>query len=205
MQLEKELHNLFANKNSRREWFELHEEDLLLLKIDYGFNFHIPINSIKDSDIKNKHILKEIKEIRIDNSKIDYFKSYFEELFSCNIKDNNTIKRCCSKFHTDIIKESIDSLYNQGCSGSKAYDLLYKVCANIKESKENPGNYFAKVVKAIFYKQYNSVMSLDDFDYVSSSFNSNIDVNVAIKEINSKKFYLNYNEFWDLLTIKYIA
>lgn len=202
--LEKELHNLFSNKNSRREWFELHEEDLLCLKIDYGFNFLIPINSIKDSEIKNKHVLNEIKEIRIDNSKIDYFKSYFEELFSCIIKDNNTIKRCCSKFDTDIIKESIDSLYSQGNNGSKSYNLLYKVCVNIKESRDNPGAYFSKVVKAVLYKQYNYIMSVSEMDYLSENFLKENDVNEAIKTINSRKFYLDVSEFWDLIYSKYV-
>lgn len=204
LSIEKELHNLFANKNSRREWFELHEEDLLHLKIEYGFNFLIPINSIKDTTVKNQHVLNEIKEIRIDNSKIDYFKSYFEQLFNCEINNNKTIKRCCLKFDTDEIKEAIDSLYNQGNDGSKAYDLLFKVCSNIKESKDNPAGYFCKVVRAILHKQYNSVMHEEDIKYIQKAYNINNDVNEAIREINSKKFYLNLNEFWDLLNTKYI-
>jgi len=204
LKMEKELHNLFANKNSRREWFELHEEDLLQLKIEYGFNFLIPINSIKDDCLKNKHVLNEIKEIRIDNSKLDYFKSYFEELFNCTIKDNKTMKRCCLKFDVPTIKESIDNLYNQGNDANKTYSLLYKVCSNIKESKENPGAYFCKVVKAILYKQYDSIIEECDYDYISNNYKEEIDVNLAIKDINSKKFYLDYNSFWDLINNKYL-
>src|SRR5690606_7065238 len=104
LETEKELHNLFSNKNSKRAWFELHEEDLLTLKINYGFNFLLPINSIKNNDVKNSHILNEIKEVRIDNNKIDYFVSYFEDLFCCTINDLKSIKRCCNKFDTEIIK-----------------------------------------------------------------------------------------------------
>lgn len=203
-EVEKELHNLFANKNSRREWFELHQEDLLTLKIDYGFNFLIPINSIKDSDVKNSHVLNEIKEIRIDNSKIDYFKSYFEELFEVNIISNKNIKKCCIKFDTDIIKESIDNLYDQGNDGDKSYKLLYKVCSNILESKENPGKYFCKVVKAILYKQYNASINENDIDYINNNYNIDVDVNEAIKDINSKKFYLSFDGFWDLINNKYL-
>src|SRR5690606_34101640 len=152
------------NKNSRREWFELHEEDLINLKINYGFNFLIPINSIRNTKIENEHILNEIKEIRIDNSKIDYFKSYFEQIFNCTINDATQIKRCCNKFSTEIIKESIDNLFDQSNTSQNAYNLLYKVCSNILESKENPGKYFAKVVKAIIHKQYHRSPTEDDID-----------------------------------------
>lgn len=204
VEIEKELHKLFANKNSRREWFELHEEDLLHLKINYGFNFLISINSIENSEIKNKHILNEIKEIRIDNSKIDYFKTYFEELFDCKINDITQIKKCCNKFDTEIIKTAIDNLYNQSNEANKSYNLIYKVCSNILESKENPGRYFSKIVKAIIFKQYNRHAPEDEIKYIENCFNKSCDINEAIKTINSRKFYLNYYEFWDLLEDKYI-
>ena len=202
--LEKKLHSLFANKNSNREWFELNEDDLIILKIDYGFNFLIPINSIKNNNIKNKTVLNEIKEVRIDNSKIDYFISYFENLFSCNIVDKKTIKRCCNKFETLVIKESIDSLYNQGNEASKSYEILYKVCSNIEESKLNPEKYFCKIVKAILYKQYRTTMSNNDIEYIEGNFNTSVDINEAVKTLNSKKFYLDEDEFWTLITSKYI-
>lgn len=202
--LEKELHQLFSNKNSRREWFELHEEDLLHLKIEYGFNFLIPIKTIKNSSIKNEYILNEMKEIRIDNNKIDYFVSYFEELFGCIINDKKIIKRCCNKFDTEIIKKAIDNLFNQNKESNESYSLLYKVCSNIQESILSPEKYFVKVIKAICYKHYNWVIGEDNVNYLKDNYNHKLDVNEVIKEVNSKKYYLDEDEFWEYINNNYL-
>lgn len=200
LQIEKELHGYFSNKNSKREWFELNEDDLIHLKVHYGFSFKIPINNIDNNTSVNSYILDEVKSIRIDNTKIDYFVSYFEDLFNCNIQDKKNIKRCCNKFDSDIIKKAIDDLYNQDNDEDYAYNILYKVCGNIKQSMINPELYFVKVVKAIFYKQYSINLSDDEIKYLEQNYNKSLDVNDVIKTINSKKFYMDENEFW-----KYIA
>src|SRR5690606_36565286 len=199
LNIEKELHTLFSNKNSKREWFELHEEDLINLKINYGFNFLIPINSIKDTVIKNKHILDEIKEVRIDNSKIDHFVSYFEQLFDCKINDIKEIKRCCLKYDSELIKETIDSLFNQGTDTSTAYSLIYKVCGNIVESKDAPEKYFTKILKAIYYKHYQNALTAPDIEYLEEGYDRSLDINKVVKTLNSKKFYLNQNEYWSFI------
>ena len=199
LELEKELHNLFANKKSRGEWFELNEDDLLMLKIDYGFNFIIPINSIKNNELKNSHVLNEIKEIRIDNSKIDYLNNYFDELFCCKIADLKQLRKCSIKFHTSIIKESIDSLYGQDMNGQKAYDLLFKVCSNVLEVKENPSLYVAKIVKAIMYKHYNQILDADDLVFIENNYDTDINANATVKTLNTKKFYMNKYEFMNFV------
>lgn len=204
LETERELHKIFLNKNSKREWFELHEEDLLSLKIDYGFNFLLPINSIKNNDVKNNNILKEVKEIRIDNNKIDYFVSYFQELFNCTVKDVKIIKRCCNKYDTVIIKKAIDDLYNQDKPTNDSYNLLYKVCGNILESSLNPEKYFVKVIKAIFYKQYRTSLTENDVSYLQDNYNVKLDINEVIKNVNSKKYYLSEDDFWKYIIDNYI-
>lgn len=205
LELEKELHSLFANKNSRREWFELNEDDLLILKIDYGFTFLHKINSIKNNDVSNANILNEVKQVRIDNSKIDYFISYFEELYGCKIYDLKPIKKCCNKFDVNIIKESIDSLFTQDKTESEAYAMLFKVCESIKESKESPEKYFTKIIKAIYYKQYNTVLHESDLKFLEDEYNRFLNINEVIKNLNSKKFYLDQDEFWLFIKNNYIA
>jgi hypothetical protein len=204
LSVEKNLHNLFANKNSKREWFELNEDDLISLKIDYGFNFLIPINSIKNNEVKNITVLNEIKEFRIDNSKIDYVKEYFEQLFDCEIQNIKELKRVCLKFDLDIIKNSIDSLYNQENNANTSYGLLYKVCSNILQIKENPSKHVVKIIKAIMYKQYNSILNKEDLEYLEDNYISDLDHEDVIKTLNSKKFYLNENDFWYFICKNYI-
>lgn len=203
LSLEKELHNLFVNKNTRREWFELHQEDLLILKVNYGFNFLIPINKLVSSEVKNKDILNEIKEVRIDNSKLDYFKSYFEDLFCVDIKVLKELKKTCLKFDTDLIKAAIDSLYNQDLDANKSYNLIYKVCVNMYEIKTNPSFHVAKIVKAIMYKQYREVIHIDDISHIENNYNYDLDANDVIKTLNSKKFYLDEREFLDFVIDNY--
>jgi len=205
LDLERELHELFSNKNSKREWFELNEDDLTYLKIEYGFNFLIPINSIKNNDVKNDYLLSEVKEVRIDNNKIDYFTSYFEQIFDVNINNKKIIKVCCLNHSTDIIKKAIDSLYTQDMDSNKAYNLLPKVCLNLKESKEYPSKYLTKIIKAIFYKRYNTVINQEDVYYLEERFNKGLDINEVVKELNTKKFYLNEDDFWSFIIDKYIS
>lgn len=202
--LEKELHNLFLPKNSRREWFELHYQDLLKLKIDYGFNFLEPIEYITDDYKEDEYTLGKIKEIRIDNAKLDALKTYFENLFETEIVDNIPMKKCSLNFDSELIIKAIDNLFEQGKDADTCYKLIYTVCCNLQESKENPGRYFAKVVRALLYKQYGYELMDRDFDYISNNFNKDSNVSKAIREINSRKFYLNITEFLVFINDKFI-
>lgn len=205
LEIEKRLHQLFINKNSNREWFELNEDDLTKLKIDYGFNFLIPINSVKNNEVKNTSVLNEIKEFRIDNNKIDYIKEYFEQLFDCTITNLKEVKRVCLKFDLNIIKNAIDSLYNQNNDAKTSYDLLYKVCSNIFEIKENPSKHVVKIIKAIMYKQYNCILNSEDIEYLEENYIIDQNHEEVIKTLNSKKFYLNEDEFWSFVSNNYIS
>jgi hypothetical protein len=203
LKVEKELHVLFLNKNSKREWFELNEDDLLKLKIEYAFNFTTPINSIKTSDSEKKHDFSEIKEIRIDNNKIDYFKSYFEDLFNVTINDLKEIKRCCIKFDSDTIKQSIDSLYSQESTAQQSYNLLFKVCSNKKQMNDNPTQQVLKIISAIIYKQYKRSLDDEDFQYIHQNYMTNIDHDSVIKDLNTKKFYFRFDDFVNYIINKY--
>ena len=205
LSLEKQLHNEFSNKRSRGEWFELNEDDLLYLKVNYGFSFKIAINKIKKSNIDNIEILNEVKEVRIDNTKIDYFISYFESLYDCTINDFKQIKKACLKFDTDTIKEAIESLYNQDMDTAKAYGLIVKVCTNIMEIKTDPSKHIAKIVKAIMYKQYGNVLHPEDIEYIEENYNTTLDANDVIKSLNSKKFYVDSDEFFKFVEDKFLV
>ena len=70
--------------------------------------------------------MNEVKEIRIDNTKIDYVISYFEDAFWCSIvHSKKEFKRCCSKFDISIIKKAIDSLLEQDYDAKKAINILF--------------------------------------------------------------------------------
>lgn len=201
--LEKELHSIFANKNSKREWFELNEDDLTLLKINYGFNFLIPINSINNNKIKNKEVLSEVKEIRINNNKIDYVITYFEELFDVVVKNKKTIKKCCLKFESKTIIKAINNLYSQNQDAEKSLSLLYKVCDNINQMDVNPSKHVVKIIKAIMYKQFNCSLSYENCDYLLEKYNTELEHDEVIKDLNSKKFYLSEDDFFKYIIDKY--
>ena len=204
LSLEKELHVLFLSKRTRGEWFELHEDDLITLKVGYGFNFKKSINNIKNSEVKNKHILNEIKEIRIDNNKLDYCIQYFEDCFECSIVNKSIMKKCCIKFKSAVIKKSIDSLYSQDMDSNKAYNLMIKVCSNFNEMEVNPAKYIAKIANAIYYKHYRYHIDSEYIEAIENRFNTSLDPNEVVKTLNSKKFYLSSNEFIDFIFNKYM-
>lgn len=203
LSVEKELHGVFSDKNSNREWFELNEDDLIMLKTDYGFTFKKPINSIFNKK-EQDYSFEDIKKVRVDNNKISYFRHYFEDLFCVCINDLRELKKCCLNHDIETIKESMDSLYSQSMEPNKAYNLINKVCENKKESIEYPSRYVAKVVKAIFYKTYGSVLT----DHMNSTIERNLlsflNIDDVIKDLNTKKFYKDEDEFWDYLCLTYL-
>lgn len=194
--LEKELHKKFINKNSRREWFELNEDDLLSLKIDYGFSFSKSISNIIIDSGLNKKSLNEVKNIRIDNNKIDYLSNYFESLYDVTIHDLRPLKKCCIKYDSDIIRKAIDSLYGQDLEPSNAYRLLSKVCSNIVDIAKDPTSHVLKIINAIMYKQYHrSSLSNDEVEEFIAGYDISLDHEDVVKTLNTKKFYLKKYDF----------
>lgn len=205
IELERKLHDLFYNKRTRGEWFELKEDDLLTLKIEYGFSFKIKLNSILEHEKHNKEVLNELKTLRVDNHKNDVVKSYFEDMFSCEITDNKIIRKVSIKYNKDIIKDSIDSLFSQGYEANKAYQMLEKVCKNKKEALDTPNKYFIKIITAIFYNYYKSYLTNEDKIYLEKYIDvTNFDIDEVIKDINSKKFNFSVDEFWDYINDKFV-
>ena len=198
--LEKELHNLFSLQRTRGEWFELKHDHLLQLKIDYGFNFKIPISTInEDESFDNTKNKIYTKKHRVEQEKEERFTLMFEELFSCKIKNTRQIKKCCLKFDSEIIDKSINTLFTQDMSGESAYNILYKVCSNIHESIHSPAAYIAKIVKAIYYKHYEIKLESHEIQTIESDFNIDLNIDDVVKDLNSKKFYLKQDEYWDYL------
>lgn len=205
IELERELHDLFYNKRARGEWFELKEDDLLTLKIEYGFSFKVKIDSILEDVKHNKEVLSELKTIRIDNHKNDVIKSYFEEIFSCEIINNHMIKKVSLKYDNDIIIESINSLFFQGYEHNKAYNMLEKVCRNKKEALENPNKYFIKIINAIFCNYYKKCLTTKDNQYLERYLDvTQFDIDEIIKDVNSRKFRYKYDEFWNYINQNFV-
>ena len=202
---EKELHNLFATKRTRGEWFELKNDDLIKLQIEYGFSFKIPVSKINDDDNYEKtNYQTQTNKFRIDNYSLEYCIKTFESLFDCKIQNNKEIRRCCIKFEEEIVLNAINSLFTQDYDSQRAYNMLYKVCDNMMQIKTNPSKYIAKIVKAIYYKHYNYTLQEEEVTYIENNFDTRLDADDVIKTLNSKKFYMDNGGFWDFIQYNYL-
>lgn len=206
IELEKELHDLFSSKRTNGEWFELKNDDLTKLKIDYGFQFKKNITLPDEYVVGNEKLLKEVKSLRIDNHKLDSLVEYFESIFNCEITNKVEIRKCSIKFDLKIIKEAIDSLCIQSYSPIDAYDMLYKVCCNKQAIIDDPAKYITKIIKAIFYKQYKWALNQEDLDMFKNRLAVNSEnAEDIIKTLNSKKFYLDSDELLDFIMNNYMV
>lgn len=194
---EKKLHNQFLKRRTRGEWFELEEKDLIKLKIEFGFEFLINIGEIQKIEFDNTISKSETQKFRINNLDLENAILHFEDLFDCSINNNSVFKKACLKYDIDIVMTSINNLFNRDFTSQQAYSKLNTFCKYENEKRKNPVSYLTGIIKSIYTRHYNSELDDELIDLLEEKLKNVNDVDGFLKTINSKKFYLDYQEFWD--------
>lgn len=197
IQIEKDLHNRYSLKRTRGEWFELDETDLIELKVDLGFDFKIKISDINKTDFENTKENHETKKYRLNNLDLDNAISHFENLFNVNISNTTKIKKACLKYDINIVMNCINNLFERDYSGATAYSKLNTFCKYEFEKQNNPVSYLLGIIKSIYRNHYKIDLSIDNLDTLSINLQGIINIDEFLKEINSQKFYLDSQDFWD--------
>jgi DNA replication protein DnaC len=177
-------------------------------KMNHGSRYFDDVKTERHaSNFGKVNLFKDILETREKNLVKTYLTANFKEGFPDNVSaaidDLKEIKRCCIKFDSDTIKQSIDSLYSQESTAQQSYNLLFKVCSNKKQMNDNPTQQVLKIISAIIYKQYKRSLDDEDFQYIHQNYMTNIDHDSVIKDLNTKKFYFRFDDFVNYIINKY--
>jgi len=199
LETERNLHSYFSTKKSRGEWFELDEADLITLKVDFGFEFKIKIGLISKSNFDNSKEQSETKQFRLNNLDLENAILHFENLFDCKIVEYKKIKTACIKYDINIVMNSILNLFHRDYNPNQAYDKLLSFCKYEHEKINNPVSYLLGIIKSIFNKHYEAYLSDEHISILEKKLHGIDNVDDFLKTINSKKFYLDFQEFWDKL------
>jgi len=199
LETEKNLHSYFSTKKSRGEWFELEESDLITLKVDFGFEFKIKIGLISKSSFDNSKEQSETKKFRLNNLDLENAILHFENLFNCNIVELKKIKTACIKYDINIVMNSILNLFNRDYEPNEAYNKLLSFCKYEQEKINNPVSYLSGIIRSIYNKHYEVTLNEQNLINLENRLNGIENVDDFLKTINSKKFYLDFQEFWDKL------
>ncbi len=202
--IEKELHKIFITKRSRGEWFELQENDLIFLKVDYGFDFKIKIGNINTSNFDNTESNYETKKYRLNNLDLENAITHFENLFSCDILDTKKIKSACLKYDISIVLKCINDLFERDYDTDMAYKKLLTFCKYENEKQKNPISYLSGIIKSIYNKHYSIKLTEENINSLESSLKGITNIDEFLKKINSQKFYNDFQELWDNIP-KYIS
>jgi len=193
--IEKELHNRFEYRRTRGEWFELREKEINILKIEYGFQFLTEAQTTLDEYDKTLDQL-DTKKYRLNNLKMEKIIDHFEDIFDCSIVNYNAIKKVCLKYDVDIIFLSINKMFEIGYDSNKAYNKLNSFCKYESEKQKNPDRYTLSIIKSIFKKHYNEILSNNDIEYLEKKLNNIINVDEVIEFAHKSKYKLDSQELY---------
>lgn len=202
-EIEQELHNLFLDKRSRGEWFELKHDDLTKLKVDYGFTFKLKLSKIFDNgDYDNSNYNIATKTIRETNLQLIDLVQYFEYLFECKIIRKDSIKRCLKKYGHSITKSTIDVLYEKDFTAKHSLKSLFNSCKSTWLKQENPKEYFVHRLKGMFWGRYRysvSAKNIDGFIDVFNSFDTGFDIEQYLSKVQKMSYSLDDGEMLDYI------
>ena len=200
---EKSLHKYFITKRSRGEWFELEESDLIDLKVNWGFEFKIKIGKINKDNFDNTIEKSETTKFRLNNLDLENAITHFESLFNCEILTKKKIKTACLKYDIKIVMKCINVLFERDYDSDTAYLKLLTFCKYENEKQNNPVSYLVGIIKSIYNKHYEVSLTDENISNLEISLKGIENIDDFLKSINSKKYYLDFQEFWDNIP-KYI-